>query len=77
MSGYGYQINNTGFYAKVRVKELAELKGIPKRCVNCGSEKFLTIDHKLEKSKHPKAKGFLSNYQILCEPCNNAKSNKN
>jgi 5-methylcytosine-specific restriction endonuclease McrA len=75
MAGYGYQ-NKNGFWFKVTVNTLSELKGIPKRCAFCRDTYNLTIDHKLEKSKHPKARGFLANYQILCEPCNQKKSNR-
>ena len=72
MSGYGYLIAK-GFYKKVRWWELADLKGVPEKCVFCGSTENLTIDHKLPKSKHKKARGLLANYQIACYHCNQKK----
>ena len=77
MSGYGYLISNTEkpFWKKVKADGLAELKGIPNECGKCGTTEKLTIDHKLPKSKNPKARGLLANYALLCWNCNMLKSN--
>lgn len=78
MAGYGYLLQSCPqkFYVKVRVWELAKIKGIPNRCAFCGSTENLTIDHKLPKSKYKKARGLLANYQLLCYNCNMLKGNK-
>ena len=77
MAGYGYLISNTErpFWKKVTAKNLAALKGIPNCCSNCKTSEKLTIDHKLPKSKNPKARGLLANYGLLCWNCNMLKSN--
>ena len=81
MSGYGYLIASCEqkFYKKIRVRDFSIIKGVEKKCVFCGRQEpeiKLTIDHKLPKSKNPKARGLLANYQLLCWPCNMLKGNK-
>lgn len=78
MSGYGYLITfgENKFFKKVRARELSQLKGCLPECVNCGAIENLTIDHKLPKSTHPKARGYLANYQLMCAKCNESKGNK-
>jgi len=56
---------------KIRKQVLEKYKH---KCVSCGSEKSLEIDH-----IHPISKGGLTevmNLQVLCKPCNLIKSNK-
>jgi len=45
-----------------------------KRCVLCGTQKDLSVDHKLSRYKHPELELDPSNCQILCRACNIKKS---
>ncbi len=77
MAGYGYLVSNTErpFWKKVTAKNFHLLKGGESKCAFCGTTEKLTIDHKLPKSKNPKARGLLANYQLMCWNCNMLKSN--
>jgi len=44
------------------------------RCVKCGREVRLTIDHRIPKSKG--GTDNLSNLQSMCDPCNQEKADK-
>lgn len=63
------------YWDKINARKLAFLKGWEYRCMDCGVEQNLTIDHRLPRSTHPKAAGLLANYKILCAPCNEGRGN--
>ena len=54
-------------------KEAFEKYG--RRCHCCGATKKLTIDNIKPKSKYPELVFDIDNLQVLCWPCNKAKSN--
>lgn len=48
------------------------------RCMCCGFEaKSMHVDHIKPRSKYPELELVFNNLQILCKPCNMAKSNLN
>lgn len=46
------------------------------KCVKCGTDNNLTVDHILPRSKFPEKALDISNTQILCLNCNSAKGNR-
>lgn len=44
------------------------------KCLRCGSTKRITVDHIKPRSKYPELALDFSNLQVLCWPCNKAKS---
>lgn len=53
-------------------KKAIELYGA--KCMRCGSAEHINVDHIKPKSKYPELALDLGNLQILCWPCNKAKS---
>lgn len=75
MAGYGFK-NKYGYWQKIKVSNFPLIKGGLKKCEWCGSEKRLSIDHKLPKSIYPNSRGILANYRLLCYSCNEGRHNK-
>ena len=65
-------LKNNGKFTLIEWKN--KLKEFNYRCVNCGTDKNLTIDHIIPLSKGGSNK--ISNIQPLCGLCNSKKSNK-
>jgi hypothetical protein len=47
------------------------------KCLKCGNEDFLEVDHIKPRSLYPELELDINNLQILCKSCNIKKSNKN
>jgi 5-methylcytosine-specific restriction endonuclease McrA len=47
-----------------------------RKCHKCGSTERLNVDHIKPESRYPELALSIENTQILCWPCNRAKSNK-
>jgi 5-methylcytosine-specific restriction endonuclease McrA len=46
-------------------------------CMKCKSTKKIHVDHIKPRSKYPELETDFENLQVLCEPCNLEKGNKN
>lgn len=58
----------------MKVETLVQIRGDHKRCILCGSVETLTIDHLIPLSRG--GKNDITNYIILCGPCNSMKSDQ-
>lgn len=70
---------DSGFY---QTKEWIQLREkvfdkLGCRCLKCGSEDFLHIDHIKPRSLYPELELEIDNMQVLCRVCNIGKSNRN
>lgn len=65
------------FYESDKWIELRKiiLEVYPKKCMKCGYEKRLQVDHISPISLNPRLKLYPNNLQILCRKCNMKKSN--
>jgi len=66
----GETFERTEHWRKVR---LMALEKYGTKCMKCGSEDNVQVDHIKPKSKHPELALTLDNLQVLCWPCNKEK----
>jgi 5-methylcytosine-specific restriction endonuclease McrA len=65
---------NTIEWRQIRIK-VFDMYG--HKCLKCGNEDFLQVDHIKPRSLYPELELDINNLQILCKSCNIKKSNKN
>ena len=46
------------------------------KCMRCGSESKIELDHIKPVSKYPNLKYIHDNFQLLCKKCNSSKGNR-
>jgi 5-methylcytosine-specific restriction endonuclease McrA len=73
-----FRDNRETFYLSKRWRSVRAriLKLFGNKCMKCGSENHISVDHILPRSKYPHLELDVTNLQVLCRSCNSQKGNR-